>query len=68
MEDIQFNWVHYLCSEFLANYGEAQDDSKTFHYSWLLLSIVLVAWELLEDNQFPPIEKDLLAAENFASL
>lgn len=45
-EGVQFNWSLYLCSEFLANCHEAQDESKTFHYAWLLLSIVLVAWEL----------------------
>lgn len=47
-EGVQFNWVLYLCGEFLANYRETQDQSKTFHFYWSLLSIVLVAWELPE--------------------
>lgn len=68
MEGVQFNWVHYFCREFLANYREAWNDSKTFHYSWLLLSVMLVAWDLPEDSQFPPVEKDLPKAANFASL
>lgn len=50
VEGVQFNWSCYLCSEFLANCHKARDESKTFHYVWLLLSIVLVAWELLEDS------------------
>ena len=59
-EGVQFNQVNYLCGEFLANYREAQEQGKTFHYVWLLLLIVLVAWELLKDNQFPSITLDLL--------
>lgn len=50
---VQFNWVHYLCSDFLVNCREATDQRNTSHYSWILLSIVLVAWKLLEDSQFP---------------
>ena len=45
-----------------------QDLSKTFHYAWLFLSIVLVAWELPEDNQFPSITLDLPEAAKYASL
>lgn len=68
MDDIQFNWVRYLCSEFPSNYREAQNDSKTFHYLWIFLSIVLVTWDFLEDIQFPPLEKDILEVTKFASL
>jgi len=32
------------------------------------LSIILVAWELPEDSQFPPIVSDLLEVAKFASL
>lgn len=46
----QFNWADYLHGGFLANCCEEQELRKTFHYTWLLLSIVLVAWELLEDS------------------
>ena len=45
---VQFNWARYLCQEFLANCREAKDETKLFHYAWLFLSIVLVAWELPE--------------------
>jgi len=67
-EGIQFNWANYLCGEFLANCHEAQEQGKKFHYAWLLLSIVLVAWELLEDSQFPSIALDLPEAAKYASL
>ena len=65
---VQYNWAKYLCPEFCTNYREAQEERKSFHYAWLLLSIVLVAWELWEDNQFPPLEKGLPKAVQFASL
>lgn len=65
---VQFNWARYLCSEFLANYREAQEFSKTFHYAWILLSIVLVAWELLEEIQFPSVVPNLPKAAKYAFL
>ena len=49
-EGMQFNWSCYLCSEFLVNCHEDQDDNNTFHYAWLLLSIILVSWELSKDS------------------
>lgn len=49
-EGVQFNCANYLCGKFLADCHEAQEQGKTFHYVWLLFSIVLLAWELPEDN------------------
>lgn len=39
-----------------------------FHYAWLLLSIVLVVWELPEDSQFPSVMPDLPKITKYASL
>lgn len=50
------------------NCREAQEQGKTFHYAWLLLSILLVVGELLKDNQFPNIEKNLPEAIWYNSL
>lgn len=50
------------------NCQEARDESKTFHYTWLLISIILVTRDLPEDNQFPPMDKGLSEAAQFASL
>lgn len=55
-EGIQFNWVTFLCEEFLMNCKEAQGQGKTFHYAWFLLSILLVAGELPKDSQFLNID------------
>ena len=49
-EQVQFNWVKFLCKEFLLNCHEAQEKGKTFHYAWLLLSILLVVRELTQDS------------------
>lgn len=67
MEGVQFKWACYLCGEFLVKYREAYDHNKTFHYAWMLLFIVLVAWELPEDSQFPPIMPNLPEATKFTS-
>ena len=36
----RFNWAQLLCEEFLTNCREVQEEGKTFHYAWLLVSIV----------------------------
>ena len=65
---VQFNSAKFLCEEFLTNCKEAQEQGKTFHYVWFLLSIFLVTGELPEDSQFPSIEQDLPELEKYASL
>jgi len=56
MEGVRFNLVQFLREEFLTNYREAQEKGKTFHYAWLLLSILLVTIELPKYSQFPPLD------------
>lgn len=65
---ILFNWSRHLCQEFLTNCCEAQDETKPFDCTQLLLYIVLVTWGLLEDNQFPLLEEGFLEAVWFTSL
>ena len=47
---------------------EAQEEEKTFHYVWLLLSIFLVAWELPEESQLPSVLPNLPEVVKYASL
>jgi len=68
VKGVQFNWSRYLCQEFLENCREAQDETKSFHYAWMLFSIVLVAWELPKDSQFPPLDEGLLEDSQFPPL
>lgn len=65
---IHYNWAQYLCKELLKNYREAQEEGNEFHYAWLFLLIVLVAWRTPEDSQFPPQEPNLPNAAKFALL
>lgn len=51
-----FNWSQFLFEEFLTNCREVQEEGKSFHYAWLLLSIMLVAIDLSEDHQFPVLD------------
>ncbi len=39
-----------------------------FHYAWLFLLIVLVAWELAQYSQFPSVTTNLPKAAKYASL
>jgi len=68
MKGVQFNWARSLYSEFIMKCQEAEDHSNTFHYAWLMFSIVLVASELPEDREFPPIALELLEVAKFTSL
>jgi len=54
----QFNWAQFLCEEFLTNCREVQEEGNTFHYAWLLFSVVLVTTDLPEDNQLPSLDQD----------
>lgn len=67
-EGVQFNWAQFLRDELLINCQEAQEHGKTFHYAWILLSILLVTGDLLKDSKFPTIGKDLPKAARFTLL
>jgi hypothetical protein len=45
VERIQMNWATYLVNLLLQDYMEAQEKGIEFHYSWLLILIVLVEWK-----------------------
>jgi len=59
---LQFNWSQFLSEEFLTNCHEVQEEGKTFHYAWLLLSIMLVATDLPEESQFHVLDSEWLEA------
>ena len=42
---VQLNWSQYLLNELLVNAEEALDKGSTFHYPWLFILILFVAWE-----------------------
>jgi len=52
----------------LTNCREAQDQGKTFHYAWVLLSILLIVREITADNQFPTVEQNIPEAMRYTLL
>jgi hypothetical protein len=56
VEGLQMNWVKYLVNQLELDYHEAQDQGYEFHFSWLLILITFVSWEMSEGATFPDIE------------
>ena len=54
-EGLQMNWAKYLVNQLEIDCREAQDQGHEFHFSWLLILIALVAWELPEGATFPDL-------------
>lgn len=52
----------------MKNCHDVQEQGKNFHYAWFLLSVMLVARELPQDNQFPNNDRGLPEAMKYASL
>jgi hypothetical protein len=50
------NWASYLVNQLELDCHEAQDQGYEFHFSWLLILIPFIAWEVLEGVTFPDIE------------
>jgi hypothetical protein len=52
MEGIQMNWASYLVNQLEQDCREAQDQGYEFHFSWLLILITFIAWEMPEGATF----------------
>ena len=55
-EGLQMNWAQYLFNQLDMNYKGAQAQGYEFHFSWLLILIAFIAWELPEGATFLEIE------------
>jgi len=55
-EGLQMNWEKYLINQLELDCRQAQDQGYEFHFSWLLILIAFIAWELPEGATFPEIE------------
>jgi hypothetical protein len=53
VEGVQMNWSKYLVDQLELDCREAQDQGYEFHFSWLLILITFIAWEMSEDVVFP---------------
>jgi hypothetical protein len=56
VEGLQMNWVKYLVNQLELDCREAQDQGYNFHFSWILILIAFVAWEMPKGATFSDIE------------
>jgi hypothetical protein len=56
IEGVKMNWVSYLVNQLERYFHEDQDQGYEFQFSWLLILITFVAWEMLKGVNFPEIE------------
>jgi hypothetical protein len=50
------NWAKYLVNQLELNCREAKDQGYEFHFSWLLILIAFIAWEMPKGATFLDIE------------
>jgi hypothetical protein len=62
------NWEKYLMNHLELDYMEAQDQGYEFHFSWLLILIAFIAWEMSEGAAFLEINTFEPLAMNFSTL
>jgi hypothetical protein len=46
VEGMQMNWESYLVNQLEKDYREAQDHGYECHFSWMLILITFIAWEM----------------------
>jgi hypothetical protein len=60
--------VNYLINELEKDYREARDLGYEFHYSWLIILIAFLAWNMPKGATFPEIEPTNPLATRFSTL
>jgi hypothetical protein len=68
VEGMQMNFASYLVNKLEKYYRKAQDHGYEFHFSWLLVLIAFVAWQMPEGANFPEIEPSEPLAARFSTL
>jgi hypothetical protein len=48
VEGMQMNWASYLVNQLEKYCHKDQDQGYEFHFSWLLILIGFISWEMLE--------------------
>jgi hypothetical protein len=62
------NWASYLVNQLEKDFREAQDHGYEFHFSWLLILVIFISWEMPEGATIPKIEPFEPLAMNFTTL
>jgi hypothetical protein len=68
VEGLQMNWEKYLLNQLELDYKEEQYQGYKFHFSWLLILISFIAWEIPEGTTFSDIEPFEPLAMKFSTL
>jgi hypothetical protein len=68
VEGLQMKWESYLVKQLEKYFRKDQDQGYEFHFSWLLILISFIAWEMLEGVTFPEIEPSEPLATKFTTL
>jgi hypothetical protein len=68
MESLQMNWAKYLVNQLELDCHKAQDQGYEFHFSWILIFITFIAWEISEGVTFSDIESLEPLATKFTTL
>jgi hypothetical protein len=62
------NWAKYLVNQLELDCREAQDQGYEFHFSWLLILIIFIFWEMPKGATFLDIESFEPLAAKFDTL
>jgi hypothetical protein len=62
------NWAKYLVNQLELDCREVQDQGYEFHFSWLLILITFITWEMSEGATFPDVEPFEPLAMKFSTL
>jgi len=62
------NWASYLINEMEKDCREVQDQGYEFYFSWFLILIAFVAWQMLIGVTFLEVELSELLAARFSTL
>jgi hypothetical protein len=68
VEGLQMKLKKYLVNKLYQDCCETQDQGYEFHFSWLLILIVFIYWEMPEGATFPELEPSKPLAAMFTSL
>jgi hypothetical protein len=68
VEGMQMNWVSYLVNELEKDCWKVQDQGYEFHFSWLLILIEFVTWEMMEGETFLEVEPSEPLVMSFTTL
>lgn len=66
-EGLQMNWEKYLVNQLELDYREAQNQRYEFHFSWILILITFIVWEISEGVTFQDIESFEPLAAKFST-